>query len=87
MKPFRLLSATYKYRKWLSSGLFGLLLIFTGIAVFVYGTRIETVKLIAALLLSGAGIVLCFNCFRKIILALLQLTKTVKCRCQTICLI
>jgi uncharacterized cofD-like protein len=75
MKPFRLLSATYKYRKWLSSGLFGLLLIFTGIAVFVYGTRIETVKLIAALLLSGAGIVLCFNCFRKIILALLQLTK------------
>ncbi len=75
MKPFRLLSATYKYRKWLSSGLFGLLLIFTGIAVFVYGTRIETVKLIVALLLTGAGIVFCFNCFRKIILALLQLTK------------
>ncbi len=75
MKPFRLLAATYKYRKWLSSGLFGLLLILSGVFVFVYGSDIELFRMITALVLSGAGIILCFLCFRRIILALLQLTK------------
>jgi len=75
MNPFRFLAATYKYRKWLSSGLAGMLLIIAGISVFVYGSEIELFQLIIALILNSIGIVLCFNCFRKIIIALLQLTK------------
>ncbi len=75
MKPFRLLVATYQYRKWLSGGLVGLFFIFSGLIVLVYDVEIKTVKLIGALILNGAGMILCFNCFRKIILALLQLTK------------
>lgn len=75
MKPFRLLSATYKYRKWLSNGIAGFLLLAAGILVFVYGSEIETFRLLIALIFTGTGLILGFNCFRKIVLALLHLTK------------
>lgn len=72
MNPFKLLSATYKYRKWLSNGIVGLMFIITGIIALVYRAEIHTFQLIMALLLCGIGIVLCFICFRKIIIALLH---------------
>ncbi len=75
MKPFRFLAATYKYRKWFSNGITGLLLILAGVVTFVYGTEIESFRLILALVFFGIGLILCFFCFKKIILALLQLTK------------
>lgn len=75
MNPLKLLAATYKYRKWLTSGIAGFLLILAGIFVFVYGTQINTTQLIVALLLCGAGLILCFTCFRRILLALVNFTK------------
>jgi len=75
MKPFKLLSATYKYRKWLSNGITGLMLLIAGVVIFVYGTEIESLRLIFALIFILTGLILCFACFRRIILALLQLTK------------
>jgi uncharacterized cofD-like protein len=75
MKPFKFLAATYKYRKWLSNGITGLMLLLSGIIIFVYGTEIESFRLIFALTFIVTGLILCFVCFRRIILALLQLTK------------
>ncbi|NLN65339.1 MAG: uridine diphosphate-N-acetylglucosamine-binding protein YvcK [Clostridiaceae bacterium] len=75
MKPLELLSATYKYRKWLTSGIVGFLLLLAGIVIFVYGSEIGTVQFILALVFFSAGVALCFICFRRIILALLALTK------------
>jgi uncharacterized cofD-like protein len=75
MKPFRLLAAVYKYRKWLSSGIAGLLLIIAGIIVFIYGSQIKTIQLIIALILCGIGVVLCFACLKRILIALLYITK------------
>ena len=75
MKPFKFLAATYKYRKWLSNGITGLMLLLSGIIIFVYGTEIESFRLIFALVFIVTGLILCFVCFRRIILALLQLTK------------
>lgn len=75
MKPFRFLTATYKYRKWLSSGITGLMLLLAGVVIFVYGTEIETFRLIFALIFTVTGLILCFICFKRIILALLHLTK------------
>ena len=72
MNPLKLLSTTYKYRKWLSKGFAGLIFILAGIIALVYRAEIETFQLLAALLLCGIGIVLCFFCFREIILALLR---------------
>lgn len=72
MKPFKFLRATYRYRKWLSNGIAGLLFILAGIFVLVYRAEIKSFQLITALLFCGLGIVLCFFCFKKIILGLLQ---------------
>jgi len=72
MNPLNILYATYKFRKWLSNGIAGLLFIVAGIAVLVYRAEINTFQLITALFLCGAGIVLCFFCFKKIILALIR---------------
>ena len=72
MNPFKILSATYKYRKWLSKGIAGLLFIITGIIVLVYRADIQTFQLIMALFLCGIGIVFCFVCFKRIILELLN---------------
>lgn len=72
MNPIKILYATYKYRKWLSNGIAGLLFIITGIIVLVYRAEIQTFQLIVSLLLCGAGLVLCFICFKKIVLALLK---------------
>ncbi|NLX76587.1 MAG: YvcK family protein [Clostridiaceae bacterium] len=75
MNPIKFICATYKYRKWLSKGIAGLLFIIAGIIVLVYRANIHTVQLILALLLCGIGIVLCFFCFKKILLALLQINS------------
>ncbi|HZK27905.1 MAG TPA: gluconeogenesis factor YvcK family protein [Thermoclostridium sp.] len=72
MNPLKLLSATYKYRRWLSKGFVGLLFILAGIISLVYKAEIEAFQLIVALLLCGIGIVLSFLCFKEIILALLR---------------
>lgn len=75
MKPFKLLAATYKYRKWLANGVTGLMLIIAGAVIFVYGSEIESFRLLLALGFIVTGIILCFICFKRIIFALLQLTK------------
>lgn len=75
MKPFKLLTTAYRFRKWLASGMTGFLLILAGIIIFIYGTEVDTVQIIFALIFSGAGLSLCFICFRRIILALLSLSK------------
>ena len=51
MNPLKLLSTTYKYRKWLSKGFAGLIFILAGIIALVYRAEIETFQLLAALLL------------------------------------
>ncbi len=75
MKPFEWLTATYKYRKWLTSGVIGFVLLFAGMLLFVYDSQIQPVQFAIALVISGIGLVLCFTCFRKIILALINFTK------------
>jgi len=75
MNPLKVLRATYKYRKWLSNGIAGLLLIIAGIAVLVYRAEIDTFQLIAALIFCGSGIILSYLCFRKIVLALLRFSN------------
>ena len=75
MKPFKWLLATYKYRKWLKSGVIGFLMIFAGMMLFVYNSQIAPVQFAIVLAITGAGLVLCFTCFRKIILALINFSK------------
>ena len=75
MKPFKWLLATYKYRKWLKSGVIGFLMIFAGMMLFVYDSQIAPVQFAIALAITGTGLVLCFTCFRKIILALINFSK------------
>lgn len=75
MNPIKLLEATYKYRKWLTSGIAGFILILAGIVVLVYDIEIKTIQLIIALLLCGAGLILGYTCFRRILIALINFTK------------
>jgi len=75
MNPLKILYATYRYRKWLSNGIAGLLFIVSGITVLVYRADIRSFQLIVALLLCSIGIILCYICFRKIVLALLKINN------------
>lgn len=75
MKPFKWISATYKYRKWLTSGFIGFLLVFAGMLLFIYDSQIQPAQFAIALVVSGVGLVLCFTCFRRIILALINFSK------------
>ena len=75
MNPLKILYATYRYRKWLSNGVAGLLFIIAGIIILVYRADIQTFQLIMALLFCGLGIVLCYICLKKIVLALLKINN------------
>lgn len=75
MKPLKIINAAYKFRKWTAKGILGLLFVVAGIIVLVYRAEIRTYQLITALLLCGTGIVLCYLCFREIILALIKINN------------
>ncbi|UZQ84404.1 YvcK family protein [Thermoclostridium stercorarium] len=75
MNPLKIFRTVYKFRKWLWNGIVGLLLIIAGIAVLVYRAEIRTAQFVTALILSGTGIILCYLCLRKILLALLKINN------------